>query len=137
MPPVTRVLTPWYANVAKRHVKAPKIYICDSGLLHALLGIETLRDLRSHPKYGASWEGFALEQTLAAFEYKCEDAPRMTRSLHSAIADLRLQRAYVVYPGARRYRIHERVEVLPLADLGSAAVELQAGDDTLGETGGG
>ncbi len=155
---VTRVLTPWYANVAKRHVKAPKIFIRDSGLLHALLGIETLSDLRSHPKYGASWEGFSLEQTLAtvgernsfswttqggaevdlflirhgrnyAFEYKCEDAPRMTRSLHSAIADLRLQQAYIVYPGARRYKVHDRVEVLPLAELNSIAGELKASDE--------
>lgn len=61
---MVRRLQPWFENIAKRQVKAPKIYIADSGLLHCLLGIADQRDLRGHPKVGASWEGFALEQVL-------------------------------------------------------------------------
>jgi predicted AAA+ superfamily ATPase len=61
---VIRQLSPWHENISKRQVKAPKIYIADSGLLHALLGLKTLKDLESHPKVGASWEGFVLEQVI-------------------------------------------------------------------------
>jgi len=61
---VVQVLPPWHANLAKRQVKAPKVYIRDSGLLHSLLGIEDSRDLDRHPKVGASWEGFMLQQVL-------------------------------------------------------------------------
>lgn len=62
---VVRVLRPWHENLAKRQVKAPKVYVSDSGLLHALLGIDTMHALDRHPKVGASWEGFALEQVIA------------------------------------------------------------------------
>lgn len=58
---VVRQLQPSHANVAKRQVKAPKIYLRDAGVLHALLGIGDMRSLLSHPKSGASWEGFLLE----------------------------------------------------------------------------
>ncbi len=61
---VIRRLQPWHANLKKRQVKSPKVYLSDSGLLHALLGITTMHDLRGHPKVGASWEGFMLEQIL-------------------------------------------------------------------------
>ena len=61
---VIRQLLPWHENISKRQVKAPKIYIADSGLLHALLGLRTLHDLEGHPKVGASWEGFVLEQVV-------------------------------------------------------------------------
>lgn len=146
---VMRVLPPWHENIGKRQVKSPKIYVRDSGLLHTLLGLENIRDIRAHPKYGLSWEGFALQQTLAlitednaffwgtqrgaeldlliirhgkryGFEFKCADAPSMTKSLHIAIKDLSLQRAWVVYPGDRRYSIHESVEVIPLRCLPDA-----------------
>ena len=102
-----RVLPPWFENLGKRIVKAPKVFLRDSGVLHFLLGLEEMRDLPAHPRYGASWEGFALEQTLLAhgereayfyatqrgaeldllllrrgrrwgFEFKCTDAPRTT-----------------------------------------------------------
>lgn len=63
---MARVLPLWFENVGKRQVKSPKVYLRDSGVLHFLLGLETRRDLVAHPRYGASWEGFALEQTLAA-----------------------------------------------------------------------
>jgi len=140
---VLRVLPPWFENIKKRQLKSPKIYIRDSGILHALLGILDMASLRSHPRYGASWEGFALEQVLAlfgdkqayfwstqrgaeldlllfvakerwGFEFKCSDAPSMTKSIHVAIQDLGLDRVFIVYPGKQRYRIHEKVEVIPL-----------------------
>lgn len=140
---MVRVLPPWFENLKKRQVKSPKIYIRDSGLLHTLLEIKDMASLRSHPRYGASWEGFALEQVLTligsdsayfwstqrgaeldllifrdslrwGFEFKCSDAPSMTKSIHIALHDLSLDGIFVVYPGKERYRIHEKVEVLPL-----------------------
>lgn len=142
---MVRRLTPWHENLKKRQVKAPKVYVRDSGIVHNLLGLRTLPDLLSHPKLGASWEGFALENILAhartrdayfwathagaeldlllfhkgkrvGFEFKFGDAPGMTRSLHAAINDLSLDHAWIVYPGDERYRVHEKVEVVPLSD---------------------
>ena len=152
-----RVLPPWFENLKKRQVKSPKTYIRDSGLLHTLLGISDMAALRSHPGYGASWEGFALEQLLAllgseqayfwrtqrgaeldlllfrngkrlGFEFKCSDAPTLTKSMHIALADLGLHRLFVVYPGKERYRLHEKIEVLPLTecvDLKETETELR------------
>ena len=140
-----RVLPPWFENLKKRQVKSPKIYFRDSGLLHLLLGISDMTSLRSHPRYGASWEGFAIEQVLAmlgsdqayfwstqrgaeldlllfrnslrwGFEFKCSDAPSMTKSMHIALHDLFLEKLFVVYPGKERYRLHEKVEVIPLSE---------------------
>lgn len=140
---VLRQLQPWFANISKRQVKSPKVYVRDSGLLHALLALDTPDAHESHPKYGASWEGFAVEQVLSAvgsqqaffwgthagaeldlllfrrgarygLEFKTNDAPQMTKSLHSALADLDLARAWIVYPGTETYAVHERVEVAPL-----------------------
>jgi uncharacterized protein len=62
---MVRVLPPWHENISKRQVKAPKIYLRDTGLLHALLDIPTLRHLYGHPKVGASWEGFVIESLIA------------------------------------------------------------------------
>ena len=141
-----RQLHPWHANVGKRQIKAPKIYLRDSGLLHQLLGLESEKEVLSHPKVGASWEGFAIEQVLAtephdeaAFwgthqgaeidlllrrgdrlygvECKRADAPRMTPSIRIAIEDLGLERVAVIYPGAKRYAVGETVEVVPIAAL--------------------
>lgn len=140
---MARVLPPWFENVGKRLVKSPKIYLRDSGMLHHLLGLRNMMDLRRHPAYGASWEGFALEQTLIAhgereayfwatqrgaeldllmfrrglrwgFEFKCTDAPGLTKSMHIALQDLKLEHLWVVYPGNRKYRLHERITALPL-----------------------
>ena len=61
---VVRQLQPWHENISKRQVKAPKVYLADSGLLHTLLNLRTLKDLEGHPKVGASWEGFAMEQVV-------------------------------------------------------------------------
>jgi uncharacterized protein len=71
---VVRQLAPWHENLSKRQVKAPKVYVADSGLLHALLNLPTLPDLEAHPKAGASWEGFAVEQILrkiGALPHEC------------------------------------------------------------------
>jgi uncharacterized protein len=140
---LVRVLPPWFENLKKRQIKSPKVYIRDSGLLHLLLGVGSLSALRGHPRHGASWEGFALEQVLSVlgdrrayfwsstrgaeldllllrgdrrfgFEFKCCDAPAMTRSMHIALDDLRLHHLYVIYPGRERYPLHKRVEALPL-----------------------
>jgi uncharacterized protein len=141
-----RQVQPWFANLGKRQVKAPKIYLRDSGLLHSLLGIGDAAQLARHPKSGASWEGFALDQVLrvarpeesyfwathagaeldllmvkdgrrVGVEFKRSDAPQMTPSMRIALNDLKLDALYVVYPGDRRYRLGERVEVVPLGGL--------------------
>jgi len=143
---MVRQLQPWHANIAKRQVKSPKIYIRDSGLLHQLLGVSTEKDLLTHPKLGASWEGFVIEQILAAeadgeawfwathqgaevdlvmrrggrllgVECKRADAPRLTPSIRIALDDLELERLIVVYPGSRRYALADRVDAVPLAAL--------------------
>jgi len=143
---MVRQLPPWFENLGKRQVKAPKIYLRDSGLLHSLLGLGTPRDLEHHPKVGASWEGYAVEEILKAFqpdeayywathngaeidlvlfkggkrigiECKRADAPALTPSMRNALVDLKLDRLYVAYPGERRYRLDKRVEVVPLGEL--------------------
>lgn len=70
---VVRQLLPWHENISKRQVKSPKVYIADSGLLHMLLGIKTRNDLERHPKIGASWEGFVIEQVIHLMGFKKED----------------------------------------------------------------
>ena len=143
---MARVLQPWHANVAKRQVKSPKVYLRDTGLLHALLGIADLRALERHPKLGASWEGFVIEQVILragarnayywatqagaeldlllsrggqriGVEVKYADAPRLTRSMIVAMADLGLQRLYVVHPGAARYALAPGIEAIGLEGL--------------------
>ena len=150
---MVRVLQPWFENVKKRQVKSPKIYIRDSGLLHWHLGIRSMEELRMHPRYGASWEGFAMEQILAltgdrdayfwgtqnggeldllllrrgkrwGFEFKCSDAPAMTKSMHLALADLGLEKLWVVHPGKDRYMLHPKVEALPLVQVADACTAL-------------
>jgi hypothetical protein len=144
-----RVLPPWYENLGKRLVKSPKIYLRDSGILHHLLGLAELSQVRLHPRYGASWEGFALEQTLLAhgerdayfygtqrgaeldllllrrgqrlgFEFKCTDAPTTTRSMHIAIDDLQLTHLWVIYPGTLRYALTDKITALPLHEVNVA-----------------
>lgn len=70
---VVRQLLPWHANLGTRQVKTPKVYIADSGLLHALLGLETRDALESHPAVGASWEGFALEMVTGLLRARSEE----------------------------------------------------------------
>ena len=140
---VVRQLQPWFENLGKRQVKAPKVYVRDAGLLHALLGIADPAALDAHPKVGASWEGFVIEELIAlagernayywrtqagaeldlllmlrgrriGIEVKYADAPAMTRSMHVSMESLKLDRLYVVYPGAEAYALQRGVEVLPL-----------------------
>ena len=70
---VIRQLLPWHENISKRQVKAPKVYIADTGLLHALLNIRTMDDLQKNPKVGASWEGFIIEQIIRRFNASPEE----------------------------------------------------------------
>ncbi len=143
---MVRQLPPWHENLGKRQVKAPKVYVRDSGLLHALLGIPNQRELENHPKVGASWEGYAVEEILKALrpddayfwathngaeldlllfkdgrrigvECKRADAPVLTPSMRIALADLKLDELHVVYPGERRYPLAKNVEVVPLAQM--------------------
>lgn len=143
---MVRQLQPWFENLGKRQVKAPKIYFRDTGLLHALLGIADAAALAAHPRSGASWEAFALEQVLqiaapdeawfwathagaevdllmvkdgrrVGIEFKRADAPRLTPSMRIAMRDLRLDALYAVYPGKRRYPLADAVEAVPLATL--------------------
>jgi predicted AAA+ superfamily ATPase len=143
-----RVLPPWHENIKKRQVKSPKVFLQDSGLLHSLLEIRAPRALLGHPKLGASWEGFALDQIirylsirtpyfwathagaeldlLATFEgrrygFECKygDAPGVTRSMHVALAELQLEHLFVVYPGSKMYPLHEKITAVPLSRLES------------------
>ena len=143
---MVRQLQPWHENLGKRQVKSPKIYVRDSGLLHQLLGIRTDKELLSHPKCGASWEGYAVEEALKHFqpdeayfwathqgaeldlllfkdgrrlgvEIKRMDAPTLTPSMRIVLENLRLDRLVILYPGSTRYALAKRVEVLPLATL--------------------
>ncbi len=145
-----RVLPPWFENLKKRQVKAPKIYIRDSGLFHSLLHVSTLADLQGHPKIGASWEGFVLEHivqffgtrdayfwathagaeldlmvTIAGkrhgFEIKYADAPGRKRSMHIAIEDLGLEHLWVIYPGDQKYSLDSNITVLPLEEMSTIA----------------
>jgi predicted AAA+ superfamily ATPase len=142
---MVRQLPPWFENLGKRQVKAPKIYVRDSGLLHALLGLTDRHALEHHPKVGASWEGYAVEEVLKALqpdeayywathngaeldlllfkngrrigvECKRADAPTLTPSMRTARRDLRLDELRVVYPGTTRYPLGEGVEAVPLAE---------------------
>lgn len=149
---MVRQLPPWHANIKKRQVKAPKIYLRDSGLLHQLLGIESERELVAHPKCGASWEGYVIEETLnvckpdeayfwathqgaeldllmikggrrLGVEIKRADAPTLTPAMRIALEDLRLERLVVLYPGKVAYPLSDRVTVMPLSVLGKGDAE--------------
>ncbi|MEI6566676.1 MAG: ATP-binding protein [Verrucomicrobiota bacterium] len=151
-----RALPPWTENLGKRVRKAPKIYLRDSGLFHALQNIRSLPELQTHPKLGASWEGLALEHVLRVlraepgeafywathsgaeldlmlvrggkrwgFEFKYADAPRTTKSMRTALEDLKLERLYVIYPGERDYTLDDKIEVLAFPRVEKLAALLQ------------
>ena len=150
---MVRLLQPWYANLSKRQVKTPKVYFRDSGLLHYLLGIRSEKELLLHPRSGASWEGFAIEETIKAVmpdevyfwathsgaeldlliikngqrigvECKRVDAPRLTPSMHTACKDLELARLLVIYPGPKPYPLDVNIHTVPLASLAERPVNL-------------
>lgn len=153
---LVRVLPPWFENLGKRQVKAPKIYVRDPGLLHALHGLVDRQALLGHPKLGASWEGFILEQLIAllpsrdtyfwathagaeldlmvmkggkryGFEMKYNDAPGTTRSMHTALADLHLEHLWVIYPGESRYPLDDRITVTPAREIPELVANLNPG----------
>jgi predicted AAA+ superfamily ATPase len=145
---MVRQLQPWYENIKKRQVKAPKIYLRDSGLLHNLLNLPDMHALSSHPGIGPSWEGFCIEQILHTInpsqayfwsthsgaeidlffirkgkrfgvEIKFSEAPKVSKSLFTAIDDLGLEHVWIVYPGKEHYPVHEKISVIPLKDIPS------------------
>lgn len=145
---VIRRLQPWFENIGKRQRKSPKLYLRDSGLLHALLGIPDDAALNLHPSVGASWEGFVMEQILAhlkpdqaffwqtqsgaeldlltitngkriGFEMKLSESPRTTKSMHIAIKDLQLTRLYVLHPGKLSFALDEKITALPAGEIPS------------------
>lgn len=146
---MTRQLPAWFENVGKRLVKAPKIFVRDTGILHVLLGLRDKMQLLSHPQVGFSWEGFLLEQILSlteaerdayyykthagaeldllllkngkryGFEFKLADAPGSSKSMHSVAHDLKLDHLWIIYPGNISYPIGKSFEVVPFSDLPS------------------
>jgi predicted AAA+ superfamily ATPase len=143
---VVRQLPPWFENLKKRQVRSPKVYIRDTGILHALLGIENPVALQSHPKLGASWEGFALEQILTVtgdrqayfwathsgaeldllvfhqgqrlgFEFKYTDQPKTTKSMKIAVSDLGIDHLYVVHPGEHSFPLTEHISAITLPGI--------------------
>lgn len=146
---MVRRLPPHLPNAGKRLVKSPKVYLRDSGLLHALLAIPDVRTLQGHPIAGASWEGFVMEQLAAhlpadarlsyyrtaagaeldavveqgprvsAIEIKFSAAPKPSRGFWTAFEDVRADRGYVIAPVARRYRLADQVDVVPVEAIPS------------------
>jgi len=143
---MVRQLAPWFENEGKRQVKSPKVYIRDSGLVHSLLGLDSFRALEGHPKLGASWEGLVVEETARlagdrniyfwatqagaeldllvhsprgriGIEIKYGDAPGATKSMRTALADLKLRALYVIYPGNEKYDVDSNIHVAPLSAL--------------------
>ena len=143
-----RQLQPWFENLKKRQVKSPKIYLRDSGLLHSLLNIEDYSQLTGHPSLGASWEGFALEQVWQVLagrdcyfwathggaeldllffsggkrygvEFKFNEAPKVSRSMHIAVKDLGLEHLWVVFPGKLGFPATSEISMLPLCEVAS------------------
>ncbi len=143
---MVRLLKPWQGNLGKRLVRAPKLNIRDSGIFHSLQGIADMATLESHPKLGASWEGFALEEAIRrlaiksplfyrthtgaeldlvweqggkayGIEFKYADAPRLTPSMRNALSDLSLERLLVVPPGTESWPLAPRIDAVPLRDI--------------------
>jgi predicted AAA+ superfamily ATPase len=143
---MVRQLQPWFENLKKRQVRAPKIYLRDAGLLHSLLNISNKHELLGHPRLGASWEGFALEQVLSVLrpaeayfwatysgaeldliffaggkrfgiEFKFNEAPSVGKSMHSALNDLHLNHLWVVFPGGQSYPAHKKITMLAMAEI--------------------
>jgi uncharacterized protein len=143
-----RLLQPWHKNLGKRQVKSPKVYVRDSGVLHTLLGVGDEAELRAHPRCGASFEGFVVDQVVQrlgadrsevhfwgahtgaeldllvvrggqrlGFEAMFTTTPRTTRSVQTALADLRLDRLDVVHAGDATFPLGERVRALALSRL--------------------
>ena len=143
---MVRQLQPWIANLGKRQVKSPKVYFRDSGLLHSLLEITDRNNLFGHPKIGASWEGFVIEQVLQyvrpnqayfwathngaeidllfsyqgknyGVEVKLNEAPKITASMYTALEELNLEHLWVIYAGKEAYPVQEKISVWPITSI--------------------
>ena len=144
---VIRILQPYFSNLKKRLIKAPKVYIRDTGILHALLGIESTETLFGHPCFGSSWEGMVIENVIAAckmsisalyyrtaqgeeadlvLEYdgkrviiacKTSLSPTVTHSLKTAIADVQPVHTFIVSPVTQAYPLTSDITVCPLDGL--------------------
>ncbi len=151
---MVRQLQPWHENIGKRQVKAPKIYLRDTGLLHSLLALPDHHTLTGHARVGASWEGFVIEQVLQALspqdayfwatqqqaeidlfflyegqrygiEIKYSEAPRITKSIRVAFQDLQLRHLWLIYPGEDEYPADENITVLPFSAVASLRQRIQ------------
>jgi len=145
---VIRQLAPWHENIAKRQVRSPKVYVSDSGLLHTLLNLRTMADIEVHPKVGASWEGFIIDQLICrlgaeanecffwtthagaeldllvvrgrlrlGFEIKRTTAPKLTRSTHIALQDLKLNRLDIIHAGDHTFPLADKVRAVAFERL--------------------
>ena len=139
-------LQPWHENISKRQVKAPKVFFRDTGLLHGLLDLPDLNALYGHPRVGASWEGFVIEQILQsinikqayfwsthsgaevdlflihhgrryAFEVKLSESIKITRSMRIALKDLQLDHLWIIYPGQHEYPVDKKISVWPISKI--------------------
>jgi hypothetical protein len=151
---MVRQLQPWHENITKRQVKAPKIYLRDSGLLHALLSLPDFQTLNGYPRVGASWEGFAIEQILQilrppqaffwathsgtevdlffihhgrryGIECKFSEAPKISKSMNQALASLNLAHLWILYPGEHSYPLSEHISVWPMINIGALTKQLR------------
>jgi len=156
---MVRQFQPWYENIGKRQVKAPKIYLRDSGILHGLLNLPDFNNLTAYPRVGASWEGFVLEQVLStiktpeayfwstytgaeidllfmhqgrryAIEAKYNEAPKITKSMHIALNDLNLKHLWIVYPGEQSYPVDKKITVWPLRKVAELPAQLSKGSSS-------
>jgi len=150
---MVRQIQPWHANIKKRQVKAPKVYIRDTGMLNSLLGLKTEAEVLRHPSCGASWEGYVIEEVIHSVEpddvyywathqgaeidsvftkggrmygveVKRADAPTMTPSMRIALEDLKLERIIVIYPGNKRYSLHKKIDVVPFESIAVGMKEM-------------
>ncbi len=151
---MVRQLQPWHENLGKRQVKAPKIYVRDSGLLHLLLGIQNDKDFQNHPKRGASWEGYVIEELFkrlqpddayfwathnraeldllflkngrkTGFEIKLNERPSLTPSMRIALRDLKLEKLFVIHPGKENYRLDDCIEAVSIFEIDKIKVALK------------
>lgn len=149
-----RQLQPWHENIGKRQIKSPKIYFRDSGLLHNLLGLGDMHSLLAHPRIGASWEGFVIEQALqilrpsGAFfwrthtgseadiffihagkryglEVKFTEAPVLTKSMLTALEELGMDHLWIIHPGKHSYRVHKKITALQVQELPALGSKLR------------
>jgi predicted AAA+ superfamily ATPase len=151
---MVRQLQPWYENIGKRQVKAPKIYLRDSGILHALLNLPDSQTLHGYPRVGASWEGFAIEQVLRVInppqaffwathsgaeidlffifhgrpygiECKFSEVPKITKSMNQAVESLNLTHLWVIHPGEHPYPLSKQISAWPIKDIATLTKQLQ------------